>query len=260
MNSLSLLRRPGLLIVAASLVSLVLIVASIRASRITGENAGKQQTKASVKVIPQRLEVVSFRKTANKLELQFKNRYDRGITAFAVRIAEKEYIEDLIFANTESERIITPNATRTTQYDLPDNSSPLPEIVIEAVMFDEYRNEGNQQEVVRILNRRTGVLSMLSRVYPHFARLGEATDEQLEYYFGQLKEVILIQSTKEPVGVSPYFGSGLALAKSMLTQWRDELDNKLQSSDKAGLRIKHRQVAARYASLLKSLKDAAFRN
>lgn len=260
MNSLSLLRKPGLLIVAASLASLVLIVASIRASRASGVNVVQQQPGVRVKVLPQKLEVVSFRKTANKLELQFKNGYDRGITAFAVRIAEKEYIEDLIFADTESERIITPNATRTTQYDLPVNSSPLPEILIEAVIFDGHRNEGNQQEVVRILNRRTGVLSMLSRIYPHFTRLGGATDGQLEYYFDQLKEVILIQSTKEPVGMSPYFGSGLVLAKSMLTQWRDELDNKLQFSDRAGLRIKHSQVAARYASLLKSLKDAAFRN
>jgi hypothetical protein len=241
MNSLSLLRRPGFLIVISSLASLVLIAASIRASRASGENVVQQQPTVSVKVLPQKLEVVSLRKTGRNLEIGFRNGYDRGITAFTVSVDRTNYVEDVIYYGDGE---VAPGAVKTTQFEL-RSPSTLPEIVVEAVVFDGQNYEGVPQRALDVFFRRTGARRQLASVYPYFDRmvsaLNRAPGNSINYELTQLSEALSLLTTEKPPGKPPHFGVGLQIGKEIVERIVGSALGELNRSDrnkaKSGLSV-----------------------
>ncbi|MFN7945495.1 MAG: hypothetical protein U0Z53_09095 [Blastocatellia bacterium] len=254
MNSLSLLRRPGLLIAAASLASLLLVVISIRASRLSGTTAAPPQTTLKVKTPALKLEVASIRKIGRNLEISFRNTDDQGVSAWAVLVEGKSWIQDLIYSGNG---MLNPGETKAMQIELASPSSPLPEIRVETVVFDGQKYLGTPYRALEVFYRRAGARRQLASVYPYLARMIAALDGWPDQTYAsqhrQLREVMALLSTDKPPDESPSYAVGLQNGRDILERLMAPVPASINGADRAAVKARLSAMQQEYLALMNRL-------
>lgn len=125
-----------------------------------------------------KLEIVEIKEPAKELfHVTIKNGYAKDITAIAATAGEEQsFRTDYIYAELETHQKLASGASDAFSYSPSRLSGVLPQVVVSAVIFTDGTSEGNQREVMDIVDNRLGMKTQLNRINRHLERLGKAGD------------------------------------------------------------------------------------
>jgi hypothetical protein len=254
MNSVSLLRRPGLLIAAASLASLILVVVSIRASWVSVKSVAPPQTTLKIRTPELKMEIASLRKTGRNLEIGFRNGDNKGVSAWVVVVEGRIYIEDMIYS---SNGMLNPGEVKSMQIELSSPAAALPEIRVDTLVFEGQKYLGAPHWALDVFYRRAGTRRQLASAWPYLARLIASLDGWPDQAYAaqhrQLREVMALLSTDKPSNESPSYAVGLQNGKSILERLLTPVPASINGADRQALKASLTAIQQEYLTLMNRL-------
>src|SRR5262249_42882970 len=100
------------------------------------------------------------------IRLKLRNDYNKDITAFVISIDNFSYKEEFIYS--EMDKVLVPGETYSSDIPLPSSLKGRQdqELVVQAVVFADKTNDGNQNVISEIEEERLGEKLQLQRILP----------------------------------------------------------------------------------------------
>lgn len=234
-------RKILLLIPIVSIACSLFVGAALKNSRNL-KAISTQRPQFKMKTAVPNLQIRDVRLNGNNLEISFRNGYSNNITAMIVSVGGQEFVEDLMFAEKESDRAFPSSGMKQIRYKLQTSHQQIPEITVDGIVFDNRKFEGNPKRVIKIYEQRMGIKKQLARIYPYLTRLDRASDDQMETEIEQLSMAVSLLSTKELRGQSEHIGAGLGKGKSLIDTWLADVSKLFSNGKRQELQTKRNAI------------------
>ncbi len=186
--------------------------------------------------------------------LKFRNVSTKGITGYVVSVGKDSIIET---DYNISEHVVAPQSTEEIDIPAPQvtvtSDGTQPEVNILAIVFDDQSIAGDAKEAARVLDRRKGLKTQISKILPLLQSLIDVNEDVSLNRIATVKEQIINLTEAQEKGASQYFRNGLHDAKEDALKEIEELEGpaKLQAKPdiKQHLKELHDQRLRRIARL-----------
>ena len=183
----------------------------MQGQRFQDRNVGLGAKGIKIKNRTKAFQVIGVETSGQEVILNFRNDYDKNITAFALSPVNHRYLlrVDLI----DSDEVIAPQASYTKELTLPDSQTDEATIIIRSVVFEDGTADGDLEISGRILDNRLGERVQMQRVAELLNDALKLPGPKLPKAFDSLKARIRDLPTDSDQPVSTYYRAGLHSAK-----------------------------------------------